>query len=64
MFENLRSELKKHDVSLKQYAAALGITERALQYKLHGRTEFTLSEIERTAALIGPSDWKDLFRRA
>ena len=31
MFENLRTELKKRGISLKEYAEALGITERALQ---------------------------------
>jgi transcriptional regulator with XRE-family HTH domain len=64
LFENLRTELKKRGISLKEYAEALGITERALRYKLSGRTDFTLSEIERTAALIGISNWKYLFRRS
>lgn len=30
MFKNLRTELKKRGISLKEYAEALGITERAL----------------------------------
>ncbi|MDY2944113.1 MAG: hypothetical protein SOU32_00460 [Lachnospiraceae bacterium] len=39
MFENLRTELKKRGISLKEYAEALGITERALQLYRFDRHE-------------------------
>jgi transcriptional regulator with XRE-family HTH domain len=45
MFENLRNELSKKRISNKAVADLIGCTQKTLDNKLNGVTEFTLSEI-------------------
>lgn len=45
MFENLRRELKNKNISMVAFAKILGCTEKSVQNKLNGVTEFTLSEV-------------------
>lgn len=46
MFENLRRELKNKNISMVTFAKILGCTEKSVQNKLNGITEFTLSEVK------------------
>lgn len=45
MFENLKYELRRKQITNKAVAELLGCTEKTLGNKLSGSTEFTLSEI-------------------
>lgn len=52
MFNNLRNELQAKNISLVAYSRLLGITEKSVQNKLNGVTEFTLSEIKATLNVL------------
>lgn len=64
MFENLRSELDKKHITMVSVAKVIGCTDKSLQNKLKGRTEFTLSEIFKiNTELLPEFDLKYLFSR-
>ena len=44
MFPNLSDALKDKGITLKAVAILIGCTEKTLQNKMNGITEFTLSE--------------------
>lgn len=52
MFTNLRSALQSKNISLVAYSRLLGITEKSIQNKMNGTTEFTLSEVQQTISLF------------
>jgi hypothetical protein len=54
MYANLYDALKRKGISLKKYAEFLGVTEKTVQNKIQGQTEFTLSEVDRTLNFIFP----------
>lgn len=45
MFKNLKGEMVKKDLTNKQLAEKLKISERAIRNKLNGVSEFTWSEV-------------------
>ena len=45
MFENLKTELAKKHISLIAVARTIHCSEKSIQNKINGVTEFTLSEI-------------------
>lgn len=44
MHRILKAEMVRADITIKQLAMKIGITERSLRNKINGVTEFTLSE--------------------
>ena len=65
MFKNLRQALAKKGITLKSYAEFLGVTEKTLQNKLNGITDFTYSEVEKTTRILFPEYRLDyLFSRS
>lgn len=62
-FQVLRDLLKINDMTIDDYAKYLGVSKRTVCNKLSGRTEFTLKDIEKTAALFDGSSWECLFKR-
>ena len=44
MYSNLRSELANKGITQVALANMLGVTEKTLQNKLNGKTEFTITE--------------------
>lgn len=48
MHSNLKKALRGKNITLAAYAAILGVSKRTVDYKLAGKTEFTLSEIVTT----------------
>lgn len=52
--ENLRDALRRKNISLKSYAEFLGVTEKTLQNKMNGKSEFSFSEFKRTCDLLLP----------
>lgn len=54
MYANLHDALKRKNISLKKYAEFLGVTEKTVQNKIQGQTEFTLSEVDKTLSFLFP----------
>ena len=61
MYNNLRKALREKRITNKQYADLLGVTEKSVDNKLSGRTEFTLSEVQKTRALFSEYTLDFLF---
>lgn len=51
---HLRQELDRKGISVKAFAAFLGVTEKTAQNKLAGRTEFTYPEAKKTKSDMFP----------
>lgn len=65
MFPNLRAELKRKGISYKAVAAVIGCSEKSVQNKVSGATEFTLSEVLAiNEDLLPEFDLRYLFRKA
>lgn len=43
----LRGEMAKYDLTIKDMADVVGISYQAMQNKLHGRSDFTLTEAKK-----------------
>lgn len=54
MYKNLLEILNKKKITMKAYAEFLGVSEKTVQNKIYGRTEFTLSEATKTCSIIAP----------
>lgn len=54
MFINLKSTLQQKRISIKQYAEFLGVTEKTVQNKINGSTDFTYPEFKKTCTLLLP----------
>lgn len=54
MFKNLRQALAEKGMTMKAFAEFLGVTEKTLQNKMNGITEFTYDEVERTSRFLFP----------
>ncbi|WP_050698697.1 helix-turn-helix domain-containing protein [Anaeromassilibacillus senegalensis] len=64
MFDNLRNALENKKISMKAYAAVLGVTEKTVQNKLSGQTPFTLPEVWATCFDLLPEySWTYLFNQ-
>ena len=53
-FMHLKEALRKRNISNKAYAEFLGVSEKTIQNKMNGETEFTLSEVTKTMKIIFP----------
>lgn len=54
MYKNLVKILSDKKITMKGYAEFLGISEKTVQNKIYGRTEFTLGEAVKTCSYICP----------
>lgn len=45
MFKNLRAEMAREGLTIRAISNKLGITDKTFRSKLHGKTEFTRSEM-------------------
>lgn len=54
MYKNLVKILNEKKITMKAYAEFLGISEKTVQNKIYGRTEFTLGEATKTCSFICP----------
>lgn len=65
MYKNLIKILTDKKITMKAYAEFLGISEKSVQNKVYGRTEFTLGEAVRTCCFICPEYKMDyVFEKA
>lgn len=64
MFSNLKNELIKKDISVKQFGEFLGVSEKTASNKLNGITEFTYGEFYKTCKFLFPEyNAEFLFKR-
>ena len=54
MYKNLTKILDDKNITMKAYAEFLNVSEKTVQNKIYGRTEFTLGEAIRTCSIICP----------
>lgn len=54
MYKNLIRILNEKKITMKAYAEFLNISEKTVQNKIYGRTEFTLGEAIKTCSFICP----------
>ncbi|MEG2769327.1 MAG: hypothetical protein RR902_00750 [Oscillospiraceae bacterium] len=59
MYQNLKENLHKKRITIRDYAKLLGVTEKTVQNKINGNTDFTLQEAETTRRVLFPEF--DLF---
>lgn len=63
MYRVLKAEMIKKDISVKQLAMSLGITERSLRNKISQCTEFKFTEAITIKKLIAEDmDLEELFK--
>ena len=63
MYRTLKAEMVRSDISVKQLAIQIGITERSLRNKINGRTEFLWSETLKIRKIVSPGmPLEDLFK--
>ncbi len=51
---NLKKALSSKKITIKAFAAFLGVCEKTAQNKLDGKTEFTYSEFKKICELLFP----------
>ena len=62
MYLNLQSALKQKNISIRTYTDVIGVkSDNSTQNKLRGRTDFTLTEVMKTIALLPEYDFEWLF---
>lgn len=54
MYKNLAKILADKKITMKAYAEFLNVSEKTVQNKIYGRTEFTLGEAVKTCSFICP----------
>ncbi len=54
MYSNLKYVLYQKNIAIKQYAEFLGVSEKTVQNKLQGVTDFTYPEFKKTCTLLLP----------
>ncbi len=64
MYRILRAEMVRADISVKELAMKIGITERSLRNKINGVTDFTMTEARKIRPIVSPDmPLEDLFQR-
>lgn len=54
-YPNIKAEMGRNNLTIKGLAETLGLSANSVSFKLHGKREFTLSEIEKMATFFGCS---------
>lgn len=55
LYPNIRAEMGRNNLTIKKLAKNLGLSTNSISFKLNGKREFTLSEIESIADIFGCS---------
>ena len=65
MYRVLRGEMVKADISIRDLAFKVGITERGLRNKINGTTSFTWNEVLEIRKIVSQSmPLEQLFKTA
>lgn len=63
MYRNLKGEMVKADITIKDLAFKIGITERSLRNKINGDTSFSWNEVLEIRKIVSPSmELEELFK--
>lgn len=54
-YPNIKAEMKYHNTTIKNLALQLNLSTNSVSFKLNGKREFTLSEIEKIANIFNCS---------
>lgn len=52
MYKNLDTILKNEGITRREFGLILGISEKSVDNKINGKTEFTYPEFKKTALLL------------
>jgi transcriptional antiterminator len=64
MYRILRAEMVKADISVKDLAIKIDITERSLRNKINGITDFTMTEGRKIRNEVAPGmSLEELFKK-
>lgn len=64
MYRILRAEMFRVNISVKELAMKIDITERSLRNKINGITDFTITEACKIRPIISPNmTLEDLFKK-
>lgn len=55
MLVNLQNEMKRKDVTIKELAKLLNLSQNSLSWKIREKREFTLSELAEISKILGRS---------
>lgn len=61
MYANLKEALSRKNITLKSYAAVIGVSEKTAHNKMYGHTDFTLQEVSKTLDLFPEYTLRYLF---
>lgn len=61
MFKNLNAELARKGINVNILANFLGVTPKTIRNKLCGKTEFTLSELQKISKIFPECSMDYLF---
>lgn len=63
MFSNLRAEMARRGIGVKELSLKIGISEKSLRNKLNGETAFTWPEAKAIRRIVNPlMDFETLFK--
>ena len=54
-YPNVRAEMSRHGKTIQDIAKYLGLSTNSVSFKLNGKREFTLKEVENLASLFNCS---------
>lgn len=63
MFPNLRAEMARSGMTVKELSEILGVSYETAKNKIHGRTEFKLAEMNTIRAIFPTYSLEYLFAR-
>ena len=64
MYRTLRAEMVRANLSVKQLAMKISITERSLRNKINGITEFSWTEVKHIRDIVAPNmTLEELFKK-
>ena len=55
IYPNIRSEMDRNNITVRKLAEYLDLSVNSVSFRLNGRREFTLSEVEKLADVFGCS---------
>ncbi len=55
MYRVLKGEMVKANISIRELAFKIGVTERSLRNKINGITAFTWNEVLKIREIVSPS---------
>lgn len=55
VYRNIKAEMSRNNITIKKLANMLNVSPNSIGFKINGKREFTLSEIESIANIFGCS---------